>query len=199
MKRPLVAGIAIAVAIVDAEAPAVAQNAESGGQPVRASQVEEIYIARSVHLSRIKPTEFCAEVRSGFKPDHEDQWEFRAISVSPFDGRVVDGYGKTIASGHGCQGATNDPTISNFYLELLLGKTALKGIGDCRYMKTDFPEPGLTPGNCRLILSDTLGQYVGGQLTTNTMASRKSFGPESDPPGYVQPSIATIRLWKKRL
>ncbi len=28
--------------------------------------------------------------------------------------------------------------------------------------------------------------------------SRQPIGAVSDPPGYVQPSIATMRLWKKR-
>jgi len=27
---------------------------------------------------------------------------------------------------------------------------------------------------------------------------RKPIGDESDPPGYAQPSIATIRLWRRR-
>ena len=40
--------------------------------------------------------------------------------------------------------------------------------------------------------------YIGGVLTTNTLNSKKLVGQESDPPGYVQPSIATVRLWKKR-
>lgn len=38
--------------------------------------------------------------------------------------------------------------------------------------------------------------YVGGLLTTNTLTSRAAFGGDSDPPGYTQASIATIRLWK---
>jgi hypothetical protein len=30
------------------------------------------------------------------------------------------------------------------------------------------------------------------------MVSRQAIGGISDPAGYVQPSIATIRLWKRR-
>jgi hypothetical protein len=51
---------------------------------------------------------------------------------------------------------------------------------------------------CFADLSDPAYKYVGGQLTTNTMGSLKLLGVESDPLGYAQPSIATIRLWKKR-
>lgn len=83
-------------------------------------------------------------------------------------------------------------------VDLRLGRTALKGIGDCRQTKSDFPERGLTAYQCFLDLSDPLGQYVSGQLTTNTMNSLNNLGLESDPPGYVQASIATIRLWKRR-
>ena len=39
--------------------------------------------------------------------------------------------------------------------------------------------------------------YVGGQLTTNTVLSRSVVGLVSDPEGYTQPSIVTIRLWKR--
>ena len=161
-----------------------------------AQSVEEITIARSVRIAEVKATAFCASARSGFQSDLEDHYEFRATTVS--DGRMLDAYGKQIGSGHGCFGPTGDPAIRNFYLELQLGDKAVKGIGDCRQTKADFPERGLRSIRCYLVLSDITGQYVGGQLTTNTMRSRKLLGPDSDPAGYVQPSIATIRLWKKR-
>jgi len=64
--------------------------------------------------------------------------------------------------------------------------------------KKDFPEPGLSVFRCFLEIQNLPEGYVGGQLTTNTVVSRRSIGEVSDPPGYIQPSIATIRLWKKR-
>jgi len=112
--------------------------------------------------------------------------------------RATDANIKPIGSGHGCFGRTADPAIINFYLDLHLGNTALRGIGDCRQAKSDFPERGLIAWRCFLNLSDPLGRYVGGQLTTNTIKSLKDVGLETDPPGYTQASIATIRLWKKR-
>jgi hypothetical protein len=51
---------------------------------------------------------------------------------------------------------------------------------------------------CQLDLTGLPPEYVGGQLTTNTLQSRTTLGSDTDPPGYTQPSIATIRLWKKR-
>ncbi len=142
-------------------------------------------------------TELCAQGKTGFKSTLEDRYTFRAIA-STAAGRITDRNVKTIGSAHRCIGPTGDPAVSNFYSELHLGRTALNGIGDCRQTKSDFPERGLRAAHCLLALSDPNGEYVGGQLTSNTMTSLKLLGVGSDPPGYVQPSIATIRLWKKR-
>jgi hypothetical protein len=64
--------------------------------------------------------------------------------------------------------------------------------------RQDFPEQGLRLFRCFLDLSGLPEQYVGGHLTTNTVGSKQNIGAVSEPPGYVQPSIATVRLWKKR-
>jgi len=64
--------------------------------------------------------------------------------------------------------------------------------------KPDFPEQGTGSTSCFLHLSGLPSQYVGGLLTTNTMWSLKGQGMETDPLGYTQASIATIRLWRKR-
>lgn len=176
-----------------------AQNTQKAGRTAQAAQVEEIYIARSVRESRVAPTEYCAQAKTGFNSDYfEDQYTFRSTATRASDGRMVDANIKAIGSGHACFGRTVDPAILNFYLELQLGRIALRGIGDCRQSKSDFPERGLIALHCFLNLSDPLGRYVGGQLTTNSIKSLKDVGLETDPLGYTQPSIATIRLWKKR-
>lgn len=185
--------------LVGTQSLARAQQSQKTEQAAQPSQVEEIYIARSVRESRVAPTEYCTEARTGFKSTIEDQFTFRSTASRATDGRMIDTNLKTIGSGHGCFGLTADhPATYGFYMELLLGKTALKGIGECLQAKADFPERELTVFRCFLDLSDPLGNYVGGQLTTNTMGSLKLLGVDSDPPGYAQPSIATIRLWKKR-
>ena len=90
------------------------------------------------------------------------------------------------------------PLTSNFYAEGALGDVSFTGRGECRTAKQDYPEPGVTVYRCFLELRDLPREYQGGQLTTNTVVSRQGIGELSDPPGYVQPSIATVRLWKKR-
>ena len=83
-----------------------------------------------------------------------------------------------------------------FYGEGALGAVTFTGRGECRYAKRDYPEQGLLVMRCFLDLSDISGGRIGGQLTTNTMNSRNNLGDKTDPLGYTQSSIATIRLWK---
>lgn len=178
-----------------------AQNARETGLAT-ATQLEEIYIARSVHESTTVPTTFCTQDRTGFVPligaTPEGQYTFRSTITQASDGRMTEMNAKTIGTLHACFGASSDPTVFNFYGEGFFGHTPFKGIGDCHRRKADFPESGLSVWNCFLDLSGLPSEYVGGLLTTNTMNSRASLGMETNPSGYTQTSIATIRLWRKR-
>lgn len=178
---PLMACLAIA--------PALA--AEATPSP---GAVEEILIARSLRLARGAPTDFCAPAKTGFKADYEDRYEFRSPVIA--GGRMTDTMGAKAGSGRGCLDSVTNAAVANFYLYLQLGDIGLRGRGDCRRGRIDFPETGLTTYRCHIELSDPSGRYAGGLLTTNTMTSRNVLGAVSDPPGYAQPSIATIRLWK---
>ena len=162
-------------------------------------RVEAIYIARSMRESRIPLTEFCARTKIGFgSATLEDQYTFRSTATRAADGLMVDANVNTIGRLHACFGSTSDPTTVNFYAEGVLGGVPFTGSGDCRALKQDFPEPGIAVYRCFLELRDLPNRYVGGQLTTNTVVSRNTIGDKSDPPGYTQPSIATVRLWKRR-
>jgi hypothetical protein len=120
-------------ALLGNQSLARAQQSPKAEQAAQPAQVEEIYIARSVRESRGSPTEFFAQSQTGFKSTLEEQYTFRSTATRATDGRMMDTNVKTIGSGHGCFGPTPDnPANFNFYLELHLGKTALKGIGDCR-------------------------------------------------------------------
>ena len=114
------------------------------------------------------------------------------------DGMIVDANVKKIGHLHVCFGSTPDPATLNFYAEGVLASVSLKGTGECRTAKQDYPESGISIHRCFLELHDLPKEYVGGQLTTNTVASRNTIGDKPDPPGYTQMSIATIRLWKRR-
>ena len=164
-----------------------------------ASQVEEIYFARSVIESQIAPTEFCASAKTGFGDAiAENRFSLRSISINTSDGRLLATNVNTIGSGRGCFGRTANPMIITAYLEFLLGSKAFTGIGECRFVKSDFPERGINSGHCFLDVSAPDDQYVGGLATTNSITSLKDVGLDTDPPGYTQASIVTLRVWKKR-
>ena len=114
------------------------------------------------------------------------------------DGKVTETKHKRVAELRACFGATGEPARQNFYAEIKMGSMSFHGNGECLALKIDFPEAGLFPVRCQLVLSGLPAPYVGGLLTTNTMTSRAAFGGETDPPGYTQASIATIRLWKSK-
>jgi hypothetical protein len=170
-------------------------------QATEPAAVEEIYIARSVREARMPPTEFCAKARTGVdRPNAEDQFTFRSVATRTSDGRVTDTKVETIGSAHACGGPTANPAISQFYGEFFLGGIAFKAIGECHLAKADFPERGLNVSSCTMDVSDLPGDYIGGQVTTNTFFNYINLiGTETVPPGYTQSSIATIRLWKKRV
>jgi len=163
------------------------------------SAIEDIYVARSLRLSRVTPTAYCTPEKIGVATaTAEDQYTFHSTTTRSSDGLMINANVATIGRLHACFGSTADPLTSNFYAEGALGGVSFTGRGECRTAKQDYPEPGLTVYRCFLELRDLPREYLGGQLTTNTVVSRQSIGELSDPPGYVQPSIATVRLWKKR-
>jgi hypothetical protein len=173
------------------------QGAQSGS--ASDGRVEDIYIARSMRESRVTPTEFCAQARIGFDGARiEDQYTFRSTATRASDGLMVDTNVSAIGRLHACLGLTSDPITGNFYAEGILGTVTFTGSGECRTVKQDYPEPGMVIQRCFLELRDLPNGYVGGQLTTNSVNSRNVIGEKTDPPGYTQSSIATIRLWKRR-
>jgi hypothetical protein len=163
----------------------------------RDRKVEDIYVARSVNESKTEPaTEFCSESRTGYaKPLFEEQYSFLATSGRGSDGLVTSVRGKKIGHVRGCFGATNNPDVLSYYAEGNLSNVSFKGHGECRTAKHDFPEKGVNVMRCFLEFNDLKDGYIGGQLTTNTIHSRKG-GLFSEPVGYTQSSIATIRVWK---
>jgi hypothetical protein len=83
-------------------------------------------------------------------------------------------------------------------LEGSLGAVTFSGKGECLASKSDYPEAGITGVRCFLHLSGLTPEYLGGELTTNSIRSGNVLGGVSDPPAYTQPSIATIRLRRRR-
>lgn len=182
-------------------------NTELKVTPAPDSGREEIYVLRSIREAREvrephpDSLDGCAASKTGFEPyptDGERFFSFWSVRSRAEDGRVVDAKQARVAELHGCFGPTEDRARQRFHAEIQLGKISFRGSGECLALGIDVPEPGLFPVRCQLVLGDLPAPYVGGLLTTNTVTSKASFGGDTDPSGYTQASIATIRLWKAR-
>jgi hypothetical protein len=172
---------------------------EPGSGPAR-SGVEEIYIARTLVQSRLASlTPECAQERVGFAgATVEQQFTLHSVTTRSDDGLLTNTKQNTIGHAHGCLGPSGDPLKINFFLEGTIGAIPFKAIGDCRWAMPDQPEPGIRFLSCFLPLGDLPEGYVSGYLTSSSISSRQAVGEVSDPFGYLQSSIATIRLWRRR-
>jgi hypothetical protein len=162
---------------------------------------EEIYVLRSIREPHAPVADWCAAAKTGFEPfptDAEKAFSFWSVTTAEQDGKVVDAKRSRVASLRGCFGPTDEPARQRFFAEIDLGRTTARGTGECRAVRVDFPEPRLFPVHCFLVLDGLPPGYVGGLLTTNTLTSKAAYGGDTDPPGYTQASIATVRLWRAR-
>ena len=161
--------------------------------------LERIYVAHSIRTSRVAATAFCDADRVGFTGARfEDEFEFWSTSSRPDDGLVTDPSAKKVGVARACFGPTQDSQRGNFYGEGTIANIPFRGSGDCR-TTNDVPERGLSFSTCLLALRGLPADYTGGRLTSNTISSATQLtGEETKPPGYLQSSIATIRLWRQR-
>jgi len=180
----------IASALLLSHARTSAQTAED--------DVEEIYVARSLRVSRVVPSDFCAPTKTGFAPALEDRFVVRSITTRPEDGRMTGTNEKDIGDMHVCIGQAMDPTLLATYSEGHIAGIPYVGIGDCRLVRGNQPEEGLLTHRCWLSLSGLPEPYVGGFLVSSSLYSRMPFGAESSPPGYSQATLMLVRLWKRR-
>jgi len=188
MRHAWIAGIAL---IVTACAP-VARY------PSSEASLEDIYVLRSIRDPATATSDGCAASKTGFEPlqsDAERTFSFWSISSAP-DGHVANAKVRRVAGLRACMGPTSERPRQNFYAEIELNGMSFLGKGECTALLLDFPESKLFPVRCQLLLSGLPPPYVGGLLTTNTMTSAAAFGGDTQPPGYTQASIATIRLWR---
>jgi hypothetical protein len=166
-----------------------------------AAALEDVYILRSMREPHDPVADWCSPAKTGFAPfpkDAERFFSFWTVGVRPSDGKVVETKNTRAAELRACFGPTAEPARQNFYAEITFDSISFRGTGECLALQIDFPQAGLFPVRCQLTLSGLPAPYIGGLLTTNTMTSRAAYGGDTDPPGYTQASIATIRLWKSK-
>jgi hypothetical protein len=160
--------------------------------------VEEIYVARMVRVSRVVPSDYCAPAKTGFAPALEDRLVIKSVTTRPEDGRMTATNEKDIGDMHMCIGQAMDPTVLGTYSEGRIAGIPFVGVGDCRLVRGNQPEEGLLSHRCWSSLSGLPEPYVGGFVVTSSLYSRTPFGTESSPPGYHQAAFIMIRLWKRR-
>ena len=178
---------------------ACAAKAQNAAPPD--SALESIYVRRSIREQHAPTSDGCAGSITGFEPfptDAERFFSFWSVRTRAEDGRVVDAKQARVAELRGCFGPTEDRARQHFFAEIELGAISFRGRGECLALAIDVPEAGLFPVRCQLVLSGLPAPFVGGLLTTNTITSKAPFGGDTDPSGYTQASMATIRLWKAR-
>jgi hypothetical protein len=120
--------------------------------------LEEIYILRSIREQREPVPGWCSSARAGFEPfpaDAERFFSFWSLRLRPEDGRAVETKEMRVAELRACFGATSERARQNFHAEISLGSISLHGNGECLALRTDFPEAGLIPVRCQLVLTPT--------------------------------------------
>lgn len=164
------------------------------------SSREDIYVLQSVREERFVASSWCTPERTGFALLAGDVLEERfglwSVRAEPQTGRIADPQASKVGHIRTCSAATLDPGVFSFYAEGKLAELPFTGNGDCRLVRADFPERGFAALRCYLNLRGLPSDYRGGLATSNTLVSEAVLGAETDPPGYLQTSVATFRLWK---
>jgi len=157
--------------------------------------LEEISISRTTRTEFIQgATPACAPAPfTAASEQHYDAW---SISLRGSDGRVVKTHEKQIGEFMACFGSITPTGTLPMYAAGTLGSLSYVATGECRFMKSKPPTLKLLVLHCSGDLSGLPADYVGGYLTTSSLAP--SGGKEAvDVPGYLSTSIITMRLWKK--
>ncbi len=136
-------------------APARRSSDYAADQP--AATLEDIYVLRSIREQHEPTDGWCSSAKTGFEPFPKRR---RAVLLVLERGgaawrmvRVTDTKAARVAELRACFGATGERPRQNFYAEIKLGPISFQGSGECLAVKTDFPEAGLFPVRCQLILS----------------------------------------------
>jgi hypothetical protein len=181
-----------------------------GGDGQSGSDVEQVFVYLAVRSKRTPGASDPACNDAGFAVRNRNDSDLRAVTLNS-DARV-DSTAQTIGRTTACFSARSEAGITQFFARLTIGSVIAVGRGECIQRYTDYPEPRVGVQECWLKFEQVPDGYVGGFMTVNSVATRIpdataagacAGGPcgrglESDPPGYVLPSISTVRLWKKR-
>lgn len=203
--RPVFAGLWLASTL---SLVALAQSSPSdhSGRP------EDVFVYRVVRVTRASVGSECAG--AGFRVSGQGNYEFTALSVRDTSGEVTFEVKQKVGESLGCFGPRSDSAPMPFYSRLNINGIKAVGRGECATRYEDFPEPHVIIQDCWLKLENLSAGYVGGFVTMNSLATTGGApntaaardctggpcgrGYESNPPGYFQTSVATMRVWRQR-
>lgn len=162
---------------------------------------ETLLVARSVRTERAATTTWCTRERAGFAADRadpliEDGLDFHSIDTAADSARIVNASRQRVGAIRTCLAAAGQPGHYEFFIQGSVGGVSIGGTGECTVLRADTPAPGIASVRCTVPLRSLSPPFTGGVLVSNTLSSRALLSGETDPPGYLQASIATIRLWQ---
>jgi len=160
-----------------------------------AAGLEEIYITRTIQTQYIQEaTAACAAAPfAAASEQHYDTW---TLSLRAADGRVAKTHERLSGEFVACFAPVAPNGTFALYSRGSNGSMPYTATGECKFMKSKPPAPKLLVLSCSADLGDLPTPYVGGYLTTSSLAP--SGGKNATHVrGYLSTSVITMRLWKR--
>jgi hypothetical protein len=158
--------------------------------------LEEIYLFRTARTTHTRgSTPACAD--TGVESRAEDFYALWSIALNSTTARVTDGHVKPVGGFTACFG----PAVPNQPFKMFatgdVGRLHWTGRGECTPMLAQPPESTVRAFNCNLVLEGLPNGYVGGWLTSSTLAPilGADAPPDAHVNGYMSTSLVTMRLW----
>lgn len=181
-----------------AAAGCISTPGASGGSEATYSEevtsgLEEIYVTRTVRTQYIAgATAGCAAAVSGsVSEQHYEEW---SVAVSTANAKVEKTHEKAVGEFMACFSAPIAAGTFALYMRGRIDSVSYTAVGECKFMRATPPAGKLLVLSCYGDLSDLPARYVGGYLTTSSLAPAGGRSAEHVR-GYLSTSVITMRFW----
>jgi hypothetical protein len=154
--------------------------------------LEEIYVTRTTRTQYIQGATPACSV-APFSTTSEQHYDTWSLQVRASDARIVRTHDRRVGEFMACFGPVSPGGTFPAYAHGAAGSLIYSAVGDCRFMRSKPPAPGLLVLACTLDLSELPSEYIGGYMTTSSLAPSGGVHVR----GYLSTSVITMRLWKK--
>ncbi|HEV2700456.1 MAG TPA: hypothetical protein VGV09_02410 [Steroidobacteraceae bacterium] len=159
------------------------------------ADLEEISVTRTTRTQYLPGTTPACDV-APFKSASEQHYDSWSVKLRSSDARMANTHVTRTGGFAACFGTIAPDGSFPMYAWGSQATVSYRALGECRFMHSKPPAAGLLVLNCRADFSGLPNRYIGGYLTTSSLAP--SGGKSGlDVPGYLSTSIITMRLWKK--